>query len=135
MQYDRGWMAVLERRVPGVFIIYQNRLFHDILRGVLRPESVVGAAALPAVSLGRLLQDLARARPDVVIIEKEADGDTAGRVLSAGWTLARVVVLDLEGGLAREYRVRSIAVRDLEELTRELGLSGDPSDRPSPPDR
>jgi hypothetical protein len=123
----------LERRTSAVFIIYRHRLFHDILLGVLRPESVVGAAAVHEVPMGRLLQDLRRARPDIVIVEQEANDNAAARVLATAWMLQRVVVLDLTEGIAREYRVRTLGVRDLDELMRELGLPGPSPGSPSPP--
>lgn len=85
-----GGRAQLERRTSAVFIIYRHRLFHDILLGVLRPESVVGAAAVHEVPMGRLLQDLRRARPDIVIVEQEANDNAAARVLAAAWMLQRV---------------------------------------------
>lgn len=104
-----------------VFIIYEHRLFSDILCNVLSEHNVVGTIGRPTIPLAAIVEAMNNAHPDVVILEAEANGNSAWHVLLAGGEARRVVVLDMERGVVRDYGVRRTAIDTLEELLLFIG--------------
>jgi len=102
--------------VPKAFVVYENRLFNDIIASVLGRENIIQAVERATSPLDAIVEGINSARPSVIIIEAEADGNTAWHVLLAGGEARRVVTFDMERGLIREYGVRTSAIDTLEEL-------------------
>jgi len=84
--------------LPRVFIVYEHKLFKDILANVLGQESIVGAAERVAGPFEATIEAIRSIGPDVVILEVEADGNNAWRILLASGEARRVVVLDMDKG-------------------------------------
>jgi hypothetical protein len=57
----------------------------------------------------------------VVVLEGAADGNTAWHIVLAGEERRRVILLDMERGVARDYLTRTTAVDTLEDLSLFLG--------------
>lgn len=112
----RQMVQVLKARSPTrVLIVYEHPLFRDIITDLLR-ESIVGTLERATTGLAVMVDTIDTARANVVIIEREADGNTAWYILLAGAGVSRVLVLDMDRELVREYEVRSSPIRSLEDL-------------------
>jgi len=109
--------------LPRVFIVYEHKLFKDILANVLGQESIVGAAERVAGPFEATIEAIRSIGPDVVILEVEADGNNAWRILLASGEARRVVVLDMDKGLIHEYAMRTSAIRTIEELSALIGTT------------
>ena len=101
--------------MPRIFIVYKNRLFNDILASV--HKNTVGAAERATTPLDAIVDAINSARPNVIIIESEADGDVAWHIVRACRDARRVIVLDMDWGAISEYQVRASHVDTLEELS------------------
>ena len=108
--------------VPGVFIVYEHRLFNDILSKVLGGETVIGAVERAATPLSAIVEAINSAHPDVVLIESDANGNIAWHIVLASGEVSRVLVLDIDKGLIRDYEARTSAIDTMEELLVIMGI-------------
>ena len=102
--------------MAGVFIVYEHRLFGDILSNLLGETNIVGTVGRPEAPLNTIVDQINGARPSVVILEADANGNTAWHLLLSSGEPRRVVVLDMERGVVRDYGVRTSAIDSLDEL-------------------
>jgi chemotaxis response regulator CheB len=102
--------------MPRVFIVYEHRLFTEILSNVLGSENIVGTVGRADTPLTAMVEAINGARPNVVILESEANGNNAWHILLASGGAIRVIVFDMERGLIRDYSVKTSAIDTLEEL-------------------
>jgi hypothetical protein len=100
-----------------VFIIYEHRLFHDILVNALSGHSVVGALGRPAAPLDSIIDALNSTHANVVVLEGSADGNMAWHIVLAGKEQRRVITLNMERGVAQDYFTRTTAIDTLSELS------------------
>ena len=101
--------------MPRVFVLYEHRLLSDILTNLLG-DNVVGSTERATASLTAIVEMINCAHPNVVIIESQANGNTAWHILLAGAEARRVMLLDMERGTVREHAVRTTAIDTLDEL-------------------
>ena len=113
---------VTSRLARRIFVVYEHRLFYDILRNILGAANIAGAASrrdMPLTSMVRTIHDL---NADVVIIEAQANESTAWHLLLAAPDVQRLLVLDLERGEAKRFQARSISIESVEDLLPIVGL-------------
>ncbi len=102
--------------MAGVFILYEHRLFSDIMSNILGEDNVVGAVGRPETPLSAVVEEIGRTRPSIVIVEADANGSSAWHITLASGEPRRVVVLDVERGVIRDYAVRTTTVDSVDEL-------------------
>jgi hypothetical protein len=107
-----------------VFILYEHRLFHDILVNALASHTVVGSVGRRTTAVAGVIEALDRSHANLVIIEGAADnGNAAWPIALAGSQRRRVILLDMERGVARDLFTRTTAIDTLEDLAHLLGDS------------
>ena len=99
-----------------VFVIYERRLFNDILASILGSENLVSAIERASSPLTSIVEQINSVRPNIVILESEADGNTVWHILLASTAVKRLILLDLDKGIIREYGVQTYAVSTLKDL-------------------
>jgi hypothetical protein len=109
---------------PRIFVIYEHQLFNDIMKSVLGEEAITAAAERSETPLNTITDAIKRIRPNVVLIESEANGNMAWHVLLAAAEARRVIVLDIDRGVVREHTVRSVGIETIDDLVTLVGAPG-----------
>ena len=109
-----------------VFVVYEHRLFHDILINSLANHTIVGSVARPTATLNTIIEAISESRANVVVLEGVADLNTAWRIVLEAEEHRRVILLDMERGVAQDYFTRTTALDALDDLSLLIGESNAP---------
>ena len=103
------------------FIVYEHRLFAEIMLTILGQSAVKGLKSRQEASASEIVEAINEARPSVVVLEQAANGNSVWQILLSAGRANRVVVLDIERGLLRDYNVKAVEVSSLDDLHSLLG--------------